>query len=86
MIVRCTGVADVITAVYFARAVSVILTRTTAFALAQFLRTSGSSAGEPGAARDTQGMRLHRTDVQPRMAASVNAEVRLGPISLSSAL
>jgi hypothetical protein len=45
-----------------------------------------SRAGEPGTALDTEGMRLHTTDVKPIMAASWNAGVRLGPISLSPAL
>jgi transposase len=69
-----------------ARAVSVMLTRKTAFDLEQFLRTYGSRAGEPGASLDTEGRSLNRTEVQPRMAASWNAEGRLGPISLSPAL
>jgi hypothetical protein len=45
-----------------------------------------SRAGEPGAELDTEGMSLLTTDVKPIMAASWNAEVRLGPISLSPAL
>ena len=69
-----------------ARAVYGMLKRTTAFDLGQFLRSSGSRAGEPGASLDTEGMRLHRTDVKPLMAASLHAAVRLGPISLSPAL
>jgi hypothetical protein len=69
-----------------ARAVYGMLKRKTAFDLEQFLRTSGSRAGEPGASLDTEGMRLHRTDVKPLMAASLHAAVRLGPISLSPAL
>ena len=68
-----------------ARAVYCMLTRTTAFDLEQFLRPSGRRAGEPGASRDTEGMRLHRTDVQPRLAASLTAAVRLGPLSRSPA-
>ena len=68
-----------------ARATSCMLTRHTAFDLEQCLRTSGSRAGEPGAELDTEGMSLHRTDVTPMMAASWNAEVRLGPLSLSPA-
>jgi transposase len=68
-----------------ARAVSCMLKRKTAFDLEPCLRTSGSRAGEPGASLDTEGMSLHRTDVKPMIAASWNAEVRLGPISLSPA-
>jgi len=68
-----------------ARAVYGMLKRKTAFDLEQFLRTSGSRAGEPGASLDTDGMSLDRTDVEPLMAASWNAEVRLRPISLSPA-
>lgn len=68
-----------------ARAVYCMLTRQTACDLAQFLRPSGSSAGDPGASLDTEGMRLNRTDVKPMIAASLNAEVRLGPLSLSPA-
>lgn len=63
-----------------------MLKRQTAFDLEQCLRTSGSRAREPGAELDTQGMSLHRTDVKPSMVASWNAEVRLGPLSLSPAL
>jgi hypothetical protein len=63
-----------------------MLKRHTAFDLEQFRRTEGSSTGAPGASLDTAGMSLHRTDVKPMMAASWNAEVRLGPLSLSPAL
>jgi hypothetical protein len=69
-----------------ARAVSLMLKRKTAVELGQFLRSSGSRAGEPGASLDTAGMSLHRTDVKPLRAASLNAAVCLGPISLSPAL
>jgi hypothetical protein len=44
-----------------------------------------SRAGEPGAELATEGMSLLTTDVKPIMAASWNAEVRPGPISLSPA-
>jgi transposase len=69
-----------------ARTVSCMLKRKTAFDVEQFFRTSGSRAREPGASLDTQGMRLHRADVTPIMAASWNATGHLGPISLSPAL
>jgi len=69
-----------------ARAVYVMLKRHTAFDLEPCLRPSGSSASEPDAALDTTGMRLPRTDVTPLMAASWNAAVRLGPLSLRPAL
>ena len=68
-----------------ARAVYYMLKRQTTFDLAQCLQSSGSRAGEPGASLDTDGMRVYRTDVEPLMAASWNAEVRLRPISLSPA-
>ena len=68
-----------------APAVYVRLKRNTAFALEPCLRTSGSSAGDPGASLDTAGRSLHRTAVKPRIAASVTAEGRLGPLSLSPA-
>jgi transposase len=68
-----------------ARAVYDRLQRHTSFEGEQCLRTSGSSAGEPGAELDTAGISLHRTDVTPIMAASWHAEVRLGPLSLSPA-
>ena len=68
-----------------ARAVYCMLTRHTAFDVEQFLRPSGRRAGEPGAERDTQGMRLHQVDVMPIMAASWNAKVSRGPISLRPA-
>lgn len=68
-----------------ARAVSYMLKRQTAFDLEHFLQSSGSRAGAPGAALDTEGMSLHRTDVTPMMAASLNAAVHLGPISLRPA-
>ena len=42
--------------------------------------------GEPGAELDPEGMSLPRTDVQPMLAASLNAEVRLGPLALRPAL
>jgi hypothetical protein len=68
-----------------ARAVSGMLKRHTAFELEQFLSPSRRRAGEPGAELDTAGMSLHPTDMTPNMAASSNAAVRLGPISLSPA-
>jgi hypothetical protein len=81
-----TGKALSIRAHQLARAVYGRLTRQTACELAQCLRTYGCRAREPGAERDTQGMRLHRTDVKPSRAASGNAAVRLGPLSLSPVL
>jgi hypothetical protein len=80
------GKARSIRAHHLARAVSCMHKRHTAVEVAQCLRTSGSSAGEPGASRDTAGLSLHRTDVKPMMAASVTAVVRRGPLSLSPAL
>ena len=68
-----------------ARAVYDMLKRQTVFDLEQFLHTSRSRAGKPGAELDTKGMRLHRTNSKPTMAASWNADVRLGPLSLSPA-
>ena len=81
-----TGQALRILAHKLARAVYVMLKRHTAFDLEPCLRPSGSSASEPDAALDTTGMRLPRTDVTPIMAASWNAAVRLGPLSLRPAL
>jgi hypothetical protein len=80
------GKALSILAYKLARAGYFMLKRKTAFDLEHFLRTYGSSAGEPGASLDTAGMSRTRTDVKPMIAASLNAEVRLGPISLSPAL
>jgi hypothetical protein len=68
-----------------ARAVYDMLKRQTAFDVEQCLRTSGSRAGEPGAELDTNGMRLYRTAMKRMIAASWNAEVCLGPLSLSPA-
>jgi Transposase IS116/IS110/IS902 family len=68
-----------------ARAVSCMRKRKTAVALEPCLRTYGSRAGAPGASLDTDGMSLNRTDVKPMIAASLNAAVRLGPLSLSPA-
>jgi transposase len=53
-----------------ARAVYVMLKRHTALDLEQCLCTSGSRAGEPGAALDPEGRSLHPTAMQPHMAAS----------------
>jgi hypothetical protein len=75
-----TGKARSLRAHQLARAVSVMRKRTTACDLEQCLRTAGSRAGAPGAARDPEGRSQHRPDVQPRMAASLHADVRLGPI------
>jgi hypothetical protein len=80
------GTALRIVAPKLARAVYVLRNRHTAFDREQCLRPSGSRAGEPGAALATQGRRLHRTDVQPILAASGTAAVRRGPLSLSPAL
>jgi len=66
-----------------ARAVSGRLKRKTAFDLEQCLRTEGSRADEPGASLAMEGSSLHRTARKPMLAASVNAAVRRGPISLS---
>src|SRR5262252_2618170 len=60
-----------------------LLKRTVAFALAMFLQTSGSRAGEPGASRDAEGMSLSRACATPAPAASLNAKARLGRVSLS---
>lgn len=68
-----------------ARAVYYRLKRHTAFDLEHCLQTERSRAGEPGAELDTQGMSLYRTDITLMIAASWNAEVCLGPISLSPA-
>jgi hypothetical protein len=68
-----------------ARAVYVMLTRQTAGDLGPGLRSSGRRAGAPGAELDPAGRSLHRTDVPPRIAASWNAAVRLGPLALSPA-
>ena len=65
------------------RAVSCRLTRQGAFDRAMFLQSAGSRAGEPGAARDSGGMRLAGACAQPAPAASVNAKPRLGRCSLS---
>jgi hypothetical protein len=80
-----TGKALRLLAHQLARAVSGMRKRQTAFDLEQFLRTSGRSAGAPGAELAIAGRRLHRTAVTPMLAASVNAEVRRGPISLRPA-
>lgn len=68
-----------------ARAVSCMLKRHTALDLEPFLCASGRSAGEPGASLDTVGRSLHTADLKPHMAASWNAAVRRGPLSLSPA-
>jgi transposase len=68
-----------------ARAVYCLLKRHTTFDLEHFLRTERSRASEPGAELAPEGRSLHRTDMKPHMAAAENAEVRLGPISLSPA-
>jgi Transposase IS116/IS110/IS902 family len=80
------GTALRILAPTLARAVYGMRKRKTACDLEPFLRPSGSRAGEPDASLDPAGMRLNRTDVQPMMAASLHAEVRLGPLSLRPAL
>jgi hypothetical protein len=80
------GTALRILAPTLARAVYCMRKRKTACDLEPFLRPSGSRAGEPDASLDPAGMRLNRTDVQPMMAASLHAEVRLGPLSLRPAL
>jgi hypothetical protein len=69
-----------------ARTVSGMLKRQTAFDLEQCLSPSGRTAGKPGAERDTAGMRLPPTAMQPKMAASSNAAARRGPLSLRPAL
>ena len=61
------------------RAVSDMLKRQTAFAMALFLRTSGSRAGELAVALATQGMSLQRVCRQGLCTASVNAQAPLGP-------
>jgi hypothetical protein len=53
------GKALTILAHTLARAVYDMLKRQTALAREKFLHGSGSSAGEPGAALDKQGMSLH---------------------------
>jgi transposase len=64
------------------RAVYDLRKRTTAFAMALFLRTSESRAGELAVSLATQGMRLHCVCPQCLCTASGNAQARLGPCSL----
>jgi hypothetical protein len=75
-----TGTARSLRAPTLARAVSGRRTRPTAGALEPGLRPEGRRAGAPGAARDPAGSRLHRTAVQPRLAASGHAAGRRGPL------
>ena len=66
------------------RAVYAMLKRNTAFAMALFLRASGSRAGEPDASLAPKGMR--RMGAYSSLTASMNAKRRLGPVSLSLTL
>ena len=66
-----------------ARAVYDLLRRKTAVALDIFVRAERSSAGEPGASRDTHGMSLNPARCRSCGAASWNAQACLGPISQS---
>ena len=61
------------------RAVSYLLKRNPAFALALFRRPSGRRAGALAVALATQGMRLHRAGRPCFCTASVNAKARRGP-------
>jgi len=64
------------------RAVSVRRKRQVACARELFLPTSGSSAGEPGAERDAEGLRLARACSRPSPAASWPAKARRGRVAL----
>jgi hypothetical protein len=77
-----TGKALPILAHKVARAVYDLLKRKTAVAMNICLHTYGRRAGEPGASLDTQGMSLHGACSQVYLPASLNATVRLGPVSL----
>jgi hypothetical protein len=81
-----TGNARRLLAPTRARVVSGLRTRPTALALEHGRRPAGSSAGEPGAARATAGMRRTRTEGKPRRARAWHAAGRLGPLSLRPAL
>jgi hypothetical protein len=75
------GKALSIPAPQLGRAVYDRLTRNTAFAMDLFLQSEGSRAGEPGAALDSTGMRLHRARRRSDSAAALNAKAGLGPVS-----
>jgi Transposase IS116/IS110/IS902 family len=66
-----------------ARAVSDLLKRQTAFAMALFLHASRSSAGAPAVSLDTHGMSLHPARWLACFAASWTAQACLGPVSQS---
>lgn len=65
------------------RVVSCMLQRQGAFDLEMFLQPSGSSAGEPGASLDSEGMSLKRARSMSDLTASVHAQACIGPVSLS---
>lgn len=77
------GKALTILAHKLARAVYDMLKRQTAFDMENFLRTSRSRAGAPGASLDPHGMSLQSARLKPCSAASVNAQVCIGRISRS---
>jgi hypothetical protein len=64
-----------------ARAVSDMRTRNTAVAMDRFWCAYRSRAGEPGASRDTPGMRLNPARCSADLAASWHAQVGIGPVS-----
>src|SRR5438093_9716808 len=80
------GKALTILAHTLARAVYDRLKRHTAFAMAQFLHSEGSRAGEPDASLAPQGMSLARASVTSCVTASLHAKVRLGLVSQSPRL
>jgi hypothetical protein len=65
------------------RAVYYMLKRTTAFDMDLCLRSSGSSAGAPGASLDAAGLSLQRARSLSNLTASVNATACIGLVSLS---
>jgi hypothetical protein len=75
------GTALTILAHHLARAVYDMLKRHTAVDMDNFLRTSRSRAGEPGAARDPHGMSRQSARSKPCAAASVTAQVCIGRLS-----
>jgi hypothetical protein len=65
------------------RAVYWLRTRNPAFAMPLCLRSYGRSAGEPGASRAAEGLRLKRARAMSNLTASGHAQVGRGPVSLN---
>ena len=77
------GKALTILAHRLARAVYDLLKRETACAMAKFLQSSRSRAGEPDAELATHGISLNRAYVKSCLTASVNAKACIGCLSLN---